>query len=52
MPKLWGLRCALRMCPCELMRFGKDREELWAVCADCGARRIWMNEPTKGEARK
>lgn len=50
-PRLWGIRCWLGWCPCELRRFGKNHEELWAACVTCGEKRVFMND-WKFETRK
>lgn len=51
MPRLWGLRCWLRMCPCVLEWTGPfgARDEMWVVCVECKEKLFLMTtmEETK-----
>lgn len=39
MPRLFGLRCWLKKCPCTIGKVGND---WWAVCTDCDKPRRFL----------
>ena len=40
-PENWyGLRCWLKFCPCRTADFDG---EVWAICVQCGAKRVPLN---------
>lgn len=41
--RCWRPLCLLGWAPCEIEWLGKAPREMWAVCAACGKRRVFLS---------